>query len=57
MLSQGSPQQTHPVHRYAPTVASIGGRREEVQLPTSLPPDRDDPRQAVGWGVVGFIND
>ena len=38
-------------------IAAIGGRGEEEELAAALAPERDDLRQAVGGGVVGFVDE
>src|SRR5262249_37222041 len=44
VLGQRTAVQPHAVQRDGTTIAAVGCRREEIELPAALPPKRDDLR-------------
>jgi hypothetical protein len=56
VLGQGAAVGAHAVELHRTAVAAVRGRREEEESAAALAPERDDLREAVGGGVVGFVD-
>src|ERR1022692_2151913 len=55
--TQGAAEGAHPIEPDRTAVAAVGRGREEVQLAAAFMPERDKLRQAIGRGMVGFVNE
>lgn len=57
VLGQRTAVQPHAVQRDGTAIATVGRRREEIELAAALAPQGDDLRQAIGGGVVRFVEE